>query len=100
MHEPKTNIGLVCPNCMDERKATTQSKLKNSPPVTGAYAKIALKDHNGTEHIWFKITSIINGSITGILDNMKYFKIMKLSNNFFLELVWPCYYNSTHLIWS
>lgn len=68
-HELHNNTIKLCKDCSDERKNEWQKKNKNLKISKGNYVKLAIKDKNGTEHLWFQITFINGKSFIGKCDN-------------------------------
>lgn len=67
--ESADNVVGVCKCCSDEMKKAWQNKNKNIKINIGDHVKVAIKDKNGSEHLWFEIIQITGEKYLGRCDN-------------------------------
>jgi len=56
--ELNKNIIGLCKKCSDEKREKWQKQNKKLRVLVGDFAKIAITDENGTEHLWFEVIAV------------------------------------------
>jgi len=69
-NEPENNIIGICANCSNQRRNEFQEKYPECNLKLGDYVKIAVKDRDQVEHMWFIVQSVDGNKIIGQLDNI------------------------------
>jgi len=59
--EPLSNMGLICPECSDERHKEWQERNKNTLVLLGDYCKIKFTDGDKNEHMFVRIFKATHG---------------------------------------
>jgi uncharacterized protein YegJ (DUF2314 family) len=69
----KNNVGIICSDYVDERKAAVQKNIEGKL-ANATHVKLAFVENEYTEHMWVLILKIDfeNKKIVGTLDNDPY----------------------------